>query len=215
MQHCGGTANHHSRGEAQVDRGDVEEFHYITPVENLTSVLTYGLQSHERAKAYQHVSVASESVQGLRAPKHIPGQGRTIHDYVNLYFHCRNSMMFFLMRNDKRRLVVVRVRPSILDLPGAIIADGNAASHATRFMPVGAGLRSLDKDRVYARSWDHPDSFVKTELKRQRSAELLVPDQIAVSYITGYYVYKQQQIDYCSNLAPNWPCEVNADVFFE
>lgn len=117
------------RWEVPMLRDRVTEFHYITPIANLSSIVTHGVLSHNLAVRLPHTSVALESVQDLRARKRVP-QCRQLHDYANLYFDARNAMMYKLKYNDVP-LSVIRVESTILDLPDSVITDGNAASTDT------------------------------------------------------------------------------------
>ena len=72
---------------------DVRELHYITPIENLPSILEKGILSHKLASKIPHLSVALDVIQERRKNKIIP-RGRPLHDYVNLYFDARNPMLY-------------------------------------------------------------------------------------------------------------------------
>lgn len=187
----------------------VHELHYMTPMANLPSIATHGLLSHSRATAVLHASIALESVQDLRAGKQVPG-GRQLHDYVNLYFDARNAMMR-LRRSIE--LVVVRVRPEVLDLPNVVVSDGNAANGPTRFFASPAGLANLDAERVYAEWWTHEDYWEYQERKRQRQAEVLVPDVVGPEYITGCYTWREPEAEQCRSVVAHWNVEVNEHVF--
>ena len=71
----------------------VTEFQCIMPLENIPSVLKFGILSNEGAAKLQHRSVAMEDVQEKRDLKHVPG-GLKLHQYANLYFHARNPMLY-------------------------------------------------------------------------------------------------------------------------
>lgn len=197
-------------------RSRVTELHYITPVANLRSITAHGVLSHNRASTRHPVSVAAEEVQDRRARKRVPG-GRPLHDYANLYFDARNPMMYVMYkRNDGRvPLTVLRLDPAILDVPGSVITDGNAASVHTWFSPSPSGLLRLDENRVYADWWDDPDSLVKAAQKRARCAELLVPDRVEPRFILGCYVEHWNRCSECSSQSPQLPVRVNTHVFFK
>ena len=82
--------------EKRMNRADIKEFYFITPIDNIASIFEYGLLSHNKIKASRlsHKSVAHGDVQKRREDKVIPGGRRKLHDYVNLYFNPRNSMMY-------------------------------------------------------------------------------------------------------------------------
>lgn len=45
-----------------MNRPDISELHFISPIENLTSILEYGILSNRRAAQLDHRSVAMEEV---------------------------------------------------------------------------------------------------------------------------------------------------------
>lgn len=190
----------------------VTELHYMTPLANLRSIAIRGLLSHARASALKHESVALDSVQDRRSGKQVPG-GQMLHSYVNLYLDARNAMMYKL--RDVADLIVVRVHPQVLGLPRVVVSDGNAASTGTRFFPSPAGLSHLDAERVYAPSWNDDDPWQKAELKRQRQAEILVPDAVPPELILGCYARHELTARKCRTLAPEWQVEVKPHVYFD
>lgn len=193
-----------------MERSRVTELHYMTPLANLPSIAKHGLLSHQRVARLPHASVAMAGVQDRRSGRTVPG-GQPLHQYVNLYFDARNAMMFLRKARD---LVVVRVAPTVLDLPGVVVTDGNAANGPTRFLPSPSGLSILDEERVFAVSWDHSDYWEKQERKRQRQAEVLVPDVVPEEYIVGCYTCHMPEAEQCRQIAPTWEIEVNRRVYF-
>jgi len=71
-----------------MNRNDLGELHYITPIGNVASIMSKGIFSHKRSKKIQHDSVAMQEIQDRRKKKVIPG-GPPLHDYVNLYLNAR------------------------------------------------------------------------------------------------------------------------------
>ncbi|ADL43598.1 DUF4433 domain-containing protein [Micromonospora aurantiaca (nom. illeg.)] len=193
-----------------MERGRVQELHFITPISNLESVLRHGILSHNAARRLPHLSVADEDVQSRRRQKRVPG-GMQLHDYANLYFDARNPMMYRIKGNGTP-LAVVCVNPSILDLPGVVITDGNAASDGTRFAASPGGIAILDEGLVYAHSWTSSDRWDYIERKRARCAEVLVPNCVDPSYIDKAKVIRQSHVISCH--AAGLRGEVFANVFF-
>jgi hypothetical protein len=169
-----------------MNRSDVSELHYITEISNLRSILTYGILSHKLAGQLEHVSIAMLEIQDRRERKAIPG-GRPLHEYVNLYFHARNPMLY-KRRDLHKSLCILQLDPSILDLPGVIIADGNASSDYTGFRPSPHGLHHVDRELVFAEYWTDNDILIGWHKKRVRCAEVLVPDKVEPEFILGAYV---------------------------
>ncbi|WP_158578431.1 DUF4433 domain-containing protein [Spongiactinospora rosea] len=187
------------------------ELHYITHRANLASIVRLGILSHRRVTSLPHRSIADEEVQDRRRNKRVPN-GLLIHEYANAYFDARNPMMY--KRLDQRReLAVISIMPGILDLPGTVISDGNAASDGTLFSASPEGLTMLDEQRVYAEWWTDGDGMEKWERKRQRCAEVLVPDRIAPEYIRGCYVFNSEALPACR--AAGLKAAVNKRVFFD
>ncbi len=167
-------------------RSEVAGLHYITAISNVPSILAKGILCHRAAEKLQHKSVSSAEIQVRRANKTVPG-GKHLHDYANLYFTARNPMLY-LRRNSHRDLRVLQIRAEALDLPGAVIADGNASSEYTAFFPSPTGLSKLDSDLVYAESWTDIDQITQWHKKRVKCAEVLIPEILAPRFISGAFV---------------------------
>jgi len=74
-------------------REELEELHYISPIVNVSSILTHGILSHRRASKLPHQSVAMPEIQDRRRKVQVP-KARPLHEYVNLYICARNPMMY-------------------------------------------------------------------------------------------------------------------------
>lgn len=196
-----------------MDRDEVAELHYITSIENLASILRRGILSHNRAARLTHRSVALEDVQDRRRGKSVPG-GPTLHSYANLYFHARNPMMYSLTRGRTNDLVVLRVSEAALDLPETVVTDGNAASGGTRFYPSPEGLENLDSSLIFARYWTDANYWPVREKKRARSAEVLVPNMVASTYIKGCYVDTREKREECLDFEGLPAAVVRKEVYF-
>ena len=169
-------------------REALTELHYITHFDNIISICREGIISHNRAESIPHSSVASEVIQDRRKSKCVPG-GRHLHDYVNLYFHGRNPMLFKL-RHDYgySELCVLSINPLILDIPGVVITSCNAASDYVLFRPASEGLDIVDEVLVFARYWTHQDQYEQWRRASIKCAEVLVPDNVDREFIAKAYV---------------------------
>jgi hypothetical protein len=170
-----------------MERSRIQELHYITDVANVASMLKRGILSNRLARrvARGHVSVADAEVQARRASKRVwvGRSSRPLHDYANLYVHARNAMLYILLRSKQGDLTVLSVDSEVLDLDGVVVADRNAASFASLFLPAAEGIAALDEAAVFAERWT--SSY---EAKQLRMAEVLVPDRVPLSLIKGAYV---------------------------
>jgi hypothetical protein len=194
-------------------RNELEELHYITTIRNVPSIMSKGILSHKRAKKITHKSVAMEVIQERREKKVVPG-GRPLQDYVNLYFHARNPMLYVLQSRHVD-LCILRVSTDVLDLPEVIITDSNASSDYARFVPAPRGLSIVDKEMTFAEYWTHPDPFEAMRRKSAKCAEVLVPDPIDPGLITGAYVSCSEAKTTLDALGVDIPVTVNSYLFFK
>ena len=72
----------------------------------------------------------------------------------------------------------------------------------------------LDEQRVYAEYWTDSDMWTYFEKKRQRCAEILVPDLVPPGFLIGCYVCADGLVQACQDAAPHLEVAVNARVFF-
>ena len=124
-------------------------------------------------------------MQGRRDLKCVSG-GRPLHEYVNLYFCARNPMLYRIRSN--KNICVLKIDANVLDLPGTMIADKNAAREFVRFDPSPNGLQYIDYDKVFAEWWTHPDPIEEYDHKGIKCAEVLVPDRVDPMHIENIYV---------------------------
>jgi hypothetical protein len=193
-------------------RSDITELHYIAPIENVPSILEHGILSHNQAKKIDHNSVAMREIQERRKDKQIPG-ARRLHDYANLYFDAHNPMLS-KCRAHNREICVLRIDPMVLDTPNVIIADRNAASNWVRFSPVAEGLGSINRDRIFARYWTHPNQYEEMSHKSEKCAEVLVPDCVAPEFILGAYVVDEVAMIRFRQLNSGLPVSIKSDIYF-
>jgi len=154
-----------------------------------------------------------QEIQARRARVAVPG-GRPLHEYANLYICARNPMLYRL-QGQHRELCVLGIGSDVLDLPGVIIADQNAASSYVRFTASPGGLALVDYNTVFAEYWTHPgDRIAEWRHKSIKCAEVLVPDSVAPTYIMGAYVSCEESRRTLLQLAPDMVVEVDAHLFF-
>ncbi len=194
-------------------REELDELHYITPIANLPSILRLGVLSHDWTRNLPHASVARPEIQDVRAKVAVPG-GRPLHEYVNLYFHARNPMLS-ARDGEHAALCVLRIRPDVLDVSGAVVTDRNAASGYVRWAAAPQGIAIVDGALAFAGSWEHPgDLLLGWRHRLVKCAELLVPDRVAPGFISGVYVSGTAVRDRLRGAVPQLPVVINADLFF-
>lgn len=195
-----------------MDRGHLEELHYIAPIANLASIAISGILSHRRAEALKHESVAMQEIQDIRARKRVPG-GRPLHEYANLYVNGRNPMLFKRIA-EFSDLVVIRVTADVLDLHDVVVTDQNAASDYVRFAAAPLGLAVVSEDYTFADYWTHADQIEQWRHKSLMCAEVLVPDLVPANYITGVHAPSASVLDKVRAITPGLAATVNGKLFF-
>jgi hypothetical protein len=192
----------------------IEEFQCIMPIENISSVMKYGILCHELAGALPHESIAMDSAQEKRDKIELP-DGRPLHEFANVYFHARNPMMY--CRKEKAgELCVLKVSSGILDIQGVWVSNGNAASrdYAKFCKPKEMGS-ILDFDLIYAERWADGFTPFGSARKHAKCAEALVPDEILPSYITGAYVIDLIRKQKLEDKGFHMPISIDPDLFFK
>ena len=181
-------------------------------MENLPPIMKHGLLSHAQAVKVTHQSVAMTEIQKRRAKVVVPG-GRPLHQYANLYICARNPMM--LVRHKQHlALCVLRISPAVLDLPGAVVTDGNAASAYVSFRAAPAGLKIVDKDVTFADDWRNSDRIQFWRNQTAKCAEVLVPDTVPPQFIVGAYVSCAEAGRNLGALKLGLPVTINPKMFF-
>ncbi|MET0072735.1 MAG: DUF4433 domain-containing protein [Candidatus Thiodiazotropha lotti] len=167
----------------------VTELHNIMPIGNIPSVLAHGILSHEQAAGLPHSDVSMADVQDRRDKVQVPG-GMRLHQYANLYFDARNPMMYKRLAQVET-LCVLSVSTDVLNNPGVVITDQNAASEYVAFWPPSF-LQYQDFDLIYADDWRHPnDRIAYWRHKSAKCAEVLVPNGIHADFILKAYVISE------------------------
>jgi hypothetical protein len=200
-----------------VERADIRGLWSIQPIVNLASIAEHGILCHNAASRLPHGDISLASVQDIRRTKRVPdsrldqAEWRLLHDYANLYVCPRNPMLY--RRLDKQNeLVVLRVTTNVLDIPGVVVTDGNAATRTTRFSEPAVGIALLDREVNFARDWNHSDPLVKAEHGRRMCAEVLVPERVPPDFIDLALVTSDEVAAACIGLP--WPARVNDHMYF-
>jgi hypothetical protein len=191
---------------------EIAELYYIVPMKTVPSILEHGILSHNRAAKLPHADISMREIQDRRGKKQVPG-GLSLHDYANLYFNGRNKMMA-KKRPEHNEICVLRIDRSVLNSPGAVIADRNASSNYALFLPSPMGLQRLHREEVFLRSWICPNDQIREwRLGSLVCAELLVPHLVEAKLIRGAYVLDGVALAGFTALKTNVECAMNSDIF--
>src|SRR4030043_595124 len=194
-------------------RSELHELHYITPIQNVSSIMHHGILCHQKARQLNHASVAMQKVQDIRSRKRVPGD-LPLHAYVNLYFCARNPMMR-KRAHHHLLLCVLQVNVEVLDLPNVVIADGNAASDYTAFWLPPLGLERVDFDLVFAEWWTDNNQIQQWHKARVKCAEVLVPDRVDSRFIQGAYISCQENQKLLEDTGFGLDVTVDPKLFFQ
>jgi hypothetical protein len=197
----------------------IAELQYITPISNLDSILTLGILSHSEAKTVFHTSVANAEINSMRADKRL-SSGKSIHDYVNLFFNARNPMLFrcfwdYDHGSNPNALCILKVAHTVLWRSNVLVTDGNAAHHRTTDAPLTAGSVMLDRRMVYAKSWNSASQSQKDENTRCMMAEVLIPNRVPPVFIKTVYFRNESELQLAGIRVGSAPFEVNPRSFFD
>lgn len=196
-------------------RPQITGLYYITHVDNVPSILKYGILSHERiiSDDIQYEPIYDKGIVEKRQHIETP-EGKPLWHYANLYFQARNPMLYRVMHEkDINSIAVVAVGPEILDKLDIFITTGNAAHSQSEILSSGEGrkrLRSIVKD-TNIKFWKEQDGS-----KRRIMSECLVPNKVEPDLIHTVYVPTKTTKDGIIKGLPyiEIPIVIQPDMFF-
>jgi hypothetical protein len=148
----------------------INALYHMTHVDNLLSILEYGLMAH--GNAYQVKDISNHQVNRRRS-RCEPIYGYPIHSYVPFYINPKNAMLYAL-REMQDDIIILVFDKGVIEGRGVLFTDGNASSDETYFSNDLSKLSILLDWRVLrATKWN---SFL--DGRRKRMAEVLVPNRV-------------------------------------
>ncbi len=195
-----------------MNKHDVKELHFITYIENVSSIMDHGILSHNKSQGVNCRDISEESVQIIRSTKKIPGTNKSLHDYANLYFDAHNPMLS-ARRSVNNQICVLRVRNTVLDIDDVIVTDQNAA-RGCWFKTVIDGLPLLDRNEIYATFWVYPDKFKEWRHAGIKCAEVLVPECVRPDYVFGAFVVNEEALNKLCDVS-NIDAIIKHGLFFQ
>jgi ssDNA thymidine ADP-ribosyltransferase, DarT len=165
----------------------IRNLYYITHLDNVPSILLYGILSHEeiQRRELDFTAIYDTDIVSRRSQISVP-DGRTLWSFANLYFQPRNPMLYRVaIEQDVDHLAVVAVKTKALARPDILLANGNAAHRSTIIFPGRERDQFLEEiaDIHNLTWWNAEDGS-----KRRIMAECLVPRLIEPSLIDAIYV---------------------------
>ena len=184
----------------------------IQAIENIPSIMYYGLLSNQKAESIAHTSIAMNEVQRRRDIKSVPN-GLNLHQYANLYFDPRNPMLS-ARRSQNDHLCILKIDRVVLDIEGVVVSDRNASSDYASFYPPEIGLSKINFAEVYAEWWTDDDYYEQLRKKSIKCAEVLVPYDISYEYIICAAVVDNAAIEKLENVGFDKEIKVVPKLFF-
>ena len=166
---------------------EIKGLYYITHIENLPSILSDGVFSHQLVedRDVNYRPIYDASIVGNRKLKVTP-DGRSLWNFANIYFQARNPMLYRVAHEkDLNEIAVLGIRPQVLEMHDIYITDGNAANAETSFFMHTEGISAISQiwDTINAEWWNSVDGS-----KRKIMAECLVPTLIPPELVHSIYV---------------------------
>ena len=171
----------------------IRALYYITHIDNLSTILSRGILSHERVKTegIQNTTIYLQHLVNYRKERYT-SVGKNLWNYANLFFQPRNPMLYHAILNKgKQHLTVLRISNTVLRRQGIHITDGIASTKRSRIYTQSEGMQVLQplQDMLQSESWiswNHSD-----KVRRQLMAECLVPDHVDPKDIQQFIVCNQ------------------------
>ncbi|WP_457623358.1 DarT ssDNA thymidine ADP-ribosyltransferase family protein [Persephonella sp.] len=205
------------------------EFYYITHIDNLKSILEYGILSNELISnsKLDFKKISNEDIIRKRREKGLA-------NYANLYINPRNAMMYRIHKKLGWPVVVIGVNGNdILGKENVKLSIGNAASDYSEildkkdFKNIVKFISDIRNIRDWISEYENIplSEYLKTEeygflsSKKFLQSEVLVKEKVNKSYIKCVYVPEETMKEKVSNIVEsmevNTDVILNPDMFFE
>lgn len=124
-------------------------------------------------------------------------------------------MMYSLVKTGGLdELCLLRIEMGVLDLPGVVVSDCNAASGYARYFDSETGLGHIDQEELFSRYWTNSDYTLQARHKSRMCAEVLVPGRIEPSFVFGAYVGSTTARESLGRIAPSLKVVIDPAKFF-
>lgn len=160
---------------------------HITHIDNFTGIVEQGgIHCHRNMAGKEYRNISDKEVQNIRSSKYIEDTGKLLHEYVPLFFGLKPPMVA-TRQHENEKTIFMRVSLDIFEKsPGCVIADGNAANSKTQFRQFSKidDLDILNVRAIHSGKFAHDE-----EIRRQKQAELLIPEFLPFSEIFEIIVF--------------------------
>lgn len=183
--------------------------HYITHIDNIASMLSQGIFSHQQVidNNIPYTPIYDEEIVSRRKDILAP-DGTPIWTFVNFYFQPRNPMLYRVTMKNSENIAILGVDKKILKDPGVFVSTGNAASDESVILKAEDGLPLVESKIIKKEYWSPEDGS-----KRKIMAECLVKDSVPSEYIRNIYVKTKESVEQIKTLIGTRDIQVVADPF--
>lgn len=203
-----------------IGKNQIKCIYRLEHIDNLRGILEKGFFCLKKIKkhALNFTDISDSGVQKIREHKIVqPTKKLSLHDYVPLFFTTMTPMLS-ARRNIQEDIAHLHLSKNVLLLPEIVFTDGNAASASTKFYTSLNDLEKLDWKLLRAESWRDKDPIKHKENGRKRSAEVLVPYHLPVSYIMSISVHDNKALkrveEITDELGVHLKIKINPDLYF-
>ena len=162
---------------------------HIVHIDNLGTILEYGILSHNEAKAKGLIKndISMDDVQQRREKRFVcewidennseNKKSLFVHDFASFYFQSRNTMLY-KRHNLQDNLLIILISSEWLNSPNTLYSDGNLGSPKSKLFSGSEQFKFVDWDLLQSDSWNNPDEDIKKEQRRKMCAEVLIYPKI-------------------------------------
>lgn len=197
--------------DKQINKEDINELYFLTPTENLPSILKNGILSHnlieqlEKQHEFHRNDVSNPSVQGNQRHDKTPQVGaktyRPLHSYANMFMNPQNTMVNLVATYEDNpsyrgdACCIIRISKRLLEKTQdghILLTNRNAAKNDASFFKPSNFQLSKDESRCISSddpAWCRgPGKAERPEHITIRSAEVLKLNRVKPKYFIGIFV---------------------------
>lgn len=184
-------------------KNNINFLHYFCHINNLDSIIKNGIFSYNSVATVRsnYIDISDPKIQ-KRRNRLIFLTGKSVHDYVPLYFATQTPMQYVITTSAPTKGRFAKAKnddlvfldfelTDIFDLEGVIFTDGNASSGYTKFYDKKSDLKNIDCEIINCSNdyYSTNGECYKEEWKRKKAAEVLVPEFLASKFIKRIVVF--------------------------
>jgi len=166
----------------------IRHFWYITTIDNLKSMLTYGILSRKKTRS---INLTFEDISDGRVQQ----RRASYHDCVPLFFADNTPMLYKVFWSYRKNLCLLEISHRILERKNLKFCDGNIASSETGIYDSLSKIPAENWYIIFSNSPAYGIDSAGRNWKRIRAAEVLVPNRVPASLIKSISVPEQASCD--------------------